>query len=98
IPVLEQAIIIPVTNLVLLNQNANAGTPLSTIQDTYTQELTFSGTTVPVTISYILETSEGSIYEAYNNGLQDYQNVITSKLQLTLTAIDQILKHKLQHK
>lgn len=95
IPVLEQRISIPVTNLVLLNQNANAGTPLSTVHDAYTQDFTFSGKTVPVTINYILETSEGSVYEAYDNGLQNYQNVIASKLKLTLSASASIMNFDL---
>lgn len=83
---LNQTIAIPVTDLVLYDKNAGSGIPLSTLADSYSQDFTFSGLTIPVTIDYILETSQGDVMATFNNGLQDYDDVISSNIKLSISA------------
>lgn len=86
IPELNQTIAIPVTDLMLYDKQAGTGIPLSTLADSYTQDFTFNGLTVPVTIDYILETSQGEAQATFNNGLHDYDDVISSNLKLSISA------------
>src|SRR5699024_3235887 len=48
IPVIDESISIPVHNLFLLDQNEDSGQTLTSITDTLTQTITFSGESLPV--------------------------------------------------
>jgi len=91
IAALNQTIAIPVTNVILYDKNADAGIPLSTLADSYSQDFTFNGLTVPVTINYTLTTSQGEAMATFNNGLQDYEDVISSNIKLSLSASASIM-------
>lgn len=86
LPVLEEAISIPVHNLFILDQNVDSGQNLTTLTDSLTQTINFSGQDLPITFNYTLQTIQGDSYDNHTVKDMVYDNVISSNLQLDLSA------------
>ncbi len=86
VPLLQTDISIPADNLIILDQNADAGETLSVLENSITQEIPFSGISIPITFDYVINTTEGEVYESFSNGIESYNDVISSKISVTLSA------------
>lgn len=88
-PVLEDSLIIPLQNALILHQNREDGYVLSATEGQIYQNLTIDQTDIPVIYNYDLQFIQGSSTE--NSAVvSDYEEVISAKLilKLSATAID----------
>lgn len=96
IPNVGDSISIPVHNLYLANQNKNSGDALSSVNDALSQNLSFNGMSIPATIEYTIKTTEGDVYENYPAGDIEYEDVISSNLEVHLSVSANILNMDMQ--
>ncbi len=87
LPILGDSIRLPLHNFLLLNQNAGVDELLSTAEGTLQDTLQFGDSLqLPATIVYNLQATGGKAYVNYPNNGQTFNNVISSKLTLNLSA------------
>lgn len=87
VPGLETEIQIPLKNLLLLDQNREAGDTLTRQNDTITRDMQLNGASVPLRVVSTFTTLESEDHETYTTANNDeYGDVVTSTIKINLSA------------
>lgn len=85
-PVIEDSLVIPLQNALILHQNRNEGYVLSTAEGQIYQNLVIDQAEIPLIYNYNLQFIQGKTSTDAPALVDDYEEMISSKLILTLSA------------
>lgn len=85
-PQLNQSIKIPLRNLIVLDQNISKDENLSTFNGTFQDTLAITDEKIPTVFNFSLDMDSGEEFESYSNGIDTYDDVLSSRLNLRLSA------------
>ncbi len=86
LPFSGDSLVIPLHNLIYVNQNADNNQELSSFSGNLQDSISLDSTQYPIHYRYQLTSIENQAYTSYSNGLNTYEDLISSSLNLELSA------------